>query len=861
MPHPLKDQTMSTLDSLLGQPLDGKYQIVKQLGQGGMGAVFQAVHLGTQRPVAVKVIAPDFMANTEFVERFKREAVAAGRLRHPNVVNVTDFGFSLVGSTTLAFLVMEFLDGCNLGELLAQKGQLPLNLVVDIVEQTALAIDEAHKQGIVHRDLKPDNIWLEPNRRGGYNIKVLDFGIAKLRDTCSEGSDTDVSLTPSGRLQPVDTEGSTLINRSTLPFSHQRPSTPVFENTEGATQIHPSNPQVSPSPVVVSVAVDSESGTQIHPTTHSTHFDEPEIPRTDGGRATNLLNHGTELSLVTQVGTVMGTPAYMSPEQCKGVATDGKSDIYSLGVIVYQMLAGEQPFKGDTFQLIAKHTEEPPPSLYEKRIEISKDVEAIVFSALAKDPQERPVNARAFAAALRSTIEGETGVLKTARFMFSTCQRHFFALGFIAYLPTIMLAGALIYLEYASGALNSYYGPLAFIGMLVGLYGFALLGNRYNVAAATIIVEKLVTNPESELSFKPIALTYCRNFWPLTKTIFLSCGSVLGRSLPLVVPGIKAAMQQALAPAAVIVEGKIGKDAIERSTDLMKFHRPVGYAFLVRDISAATFGVLYPHLSMVGFLIYGGDDILGDLIQKIFSVWVGLAIAGLFISTMFHSVNCAIPTALFYFQALRSAGIIPCADSCAVEAQITTKPKRPPALKLGTLSWLIMPAVFLMLLAFIGQQNPQRAELIRAVRDGKAAKVKELLKNHQYANATVKNGMSVLSLSANNGHTEIVQTLLEAGANPNARDNDGDTPLMMASRTGYAETVQALLKRGAAINEQNKNKETALWLAARLGRSEVVKVLIAANANPTLRDKTGKTPLEKAQEENRAEVVQLLTKQ
>ncbi|HND22514.1 MAG TPA: serine/threonine-protein kinase, partial [Acidobacteriota bacterium] len=214
MPHPLKDQTMSTLDSLLGQPLDGKYQIVKQLGQGGMGAVFQAVHLGTQRPVAVKVIAPDFMANTEFVERFKREAVAAGRLRHPNVVNVTDFGFSLVGSTTLAFLVMEFLDGCNLGELLAQKGQLPLNLVVDIVEQTALAIDEAHKQGIVHRDLKPDNIWLEPNRRGGYNIKVLDFGIAKLRDTCSEGSDTDVSLTPSGRLQPVDTEGSTLINRS-----------------------------------------------------------------------------------------------------------------------------------------------------------------------------------------------------------------------------------------------------------------------------------------------------------------------------------------------------------------------------------------------------------------------------------------------------------------------------------------------------------------------------------------------------------------------------------------------------------------------------------------------------------------------
>lgn len=858
MPHPLKDQTMSTLDSLIGQPLDGKYQIVKQLGQGGMGAVFQAIHLGTQRPVAVKVIAPDFMANTEFVERFKREAVAAGRLRHPNVVNVTDFGFSLVGSTTLAFLVMEFLDGCNLGELLAQKGQLPLNLVIDIVEQTALAIDEAHKQGIIHRDLKPDNIWLEPNRRGGFNIKVLDFGIAKLRDTCSEGSDSDVSLTPSGQLQPVDTEGSTLINRGTLPFRPQRSNTPIFENTEGATQIHPSNPQVSPSPAVVSVAIDSESGTQIHPTTR---FDEPETPRTDGGRATSLLSQSTALSLVTQVGTVMGTPAYMSPEQCKGSATDGKSDIYSLGVIVYQMLAGEQPFKGDTFQLITKHTEEPPPSLFEKRIEISKDVEAVVFSALAKDPQDRPVNARAFAAAIRSTIEGETGVLKTAKFMFSTCQRHFFMLGFMAYLPTVILAAALIYLEYSSGALNSAYGPVAFIGMLVGLYGLALLGNRYNVAAATIIVEKLVTNPESEISFKPIALTYCRNFWPLTKTIFVSCGSVLARSIPLVVPGVRAAMHQALAPAAVIVEGKTGRDAIERSTELMKFHRPVGYAFLVRDISAATFGVLYPHLSMLGFLIYGGDDILGDLIQKIFSVWVGLAIAGLFISTMFHSVNCAIPTALFYFQALRSAGIIPCADSCAVEAQITTKPKRPSALKLGTLSWLIMPAVFLMLLVFISQQNPQRAELIRAVRDGKSEKVKQVLSRRPFANATVKNGMTVLILSASNGHTEIVKTLLEAGASLNAKDNDGFTALMMAARTGYVDTVQLLLEKGTAVDDQNNNRETALWQAARYGRTEVVKVLLAAGANPSIKDKTGKTPLEKAREENRTEVVKLLTQE
>src|SRR5215475_3601191 len=99
------------LERLIGQVLDNKYQLDKRLGQGGMGAVFLATHLGTKRPVALKVIAPQFMANEEFVERFRREAEAAGRLRHPNVVNVTDFGFAQVERQPLAYLVMEYLDG------------------------------------------------------------------------------------------------------------------------------------------------------------------------------------------------------------------------------------------------------------------------------------------------------------------------------------------------------------------------------------------------------------------------------------------------------------------------------------------------------------------------------------------------------------------------------------------------------------------------------------------------------------------------------------------------------------------------------------------------------------------------------
>src|SRR5947207_2276038 len=132
------EDTMAVLEQLIDQVLDEKYRIDSQLGQGGMGAVFLATHLGTGRPVAVKIITPQFMDNEEFVARFQREARATGLLRHANVVNVTDFGFT---------------------------------------EVTA-----AHHQGIIHRDLKPDNIWLEPNGRGGYNVKVLDFGLAKLHN-------------------------------------------------------------------------------------------------------------------------------------------------------------------------------------------------------------------------------------------------------------------------------------------------------------------------------------------------------------------------------------------------------------------------------------------------------------------------------------------------------------------------------------------------------------------------------------------------------------------------------------------------------------------------------------------------------
>src|SRR5436853_3934107 len=132
---------MQALEHLIGELIDGKYRMDKLLGKGGMGAVFLATHMGTDRPVALKVITPQFMGSDEFVARFQREARAAGRLRHPNVVNVTDFGFAQVNNERIAYLVMEYLDGCTLAEILAEESQLPLDWVADILDQACSALD------------------------------------------------------------------------------------------------------------------------------------------------------------------------------------------------------------------------------------------------------------------------------------------------------------------------------------------------------------------------------------------------------------------------------------------------------------------------------------------------------------------------------------------------------------------------------------------------------------------------------------------------------------------------------------------------------------------------------------------------
>ncbi len=300
---------MPTVHTIAGEPvLEGKYQIECRLGQGGMGVVYKARHAYLKTQLAIKVILPDLVGNDpQLVTRFRQEALAAAAIRHQNVVSVTDYG--VIGGT-VPFLVMEYVEGESLHDLLVREKSLSPERAFELIAAVCAGVGAAHHQGIVHRDLKPLNIMIcsdKPNMSQA--VKILDFGLAKIK---------------SGELL-----GSFIQAQTT---------------------------------------------------------------------------------------GLMGSPYYMAPEQWADEDPDSRSDIYSLGVMLYQMLAGDVPFKGSSIPAIMKkHISDRPPTLAESGINVSPELEKAILHTLQKKPDDRTPTVEVFVDELREAIYPGQQFLTTAR--------------------------------------------------------------------------------------------------------------------------------------------------------------------------------------------------------------------------------------------------------------------------------------------------------------------------------------------------------------------------------------------------------------------------------------------------------------
>lgn len=559
---------MNTQDRYIGQTLDEKYRLERLLGQGGMGAVYLATHLGTERYVALKLITPQFMRNEEFVERFKREARAAGRLRHPNVVDVTDFGFARAGKESVAYLVMEYLDGCTLSDVLAEETRLPLYWVVDILEQVCSAVHEAHQQGIVHRDLKPDNIWLEPNGLGGYRVKVLDFGIAKLAEVGNVSPEVapishSADDTPTIHLSPAPLAAPAAAGAAEMEATRIAFSPP--DSLESETLIQP-----------LAESVEDVQATRASPDVRATQAiaDGDQTRLLDDAPARDGAGHRTDAGStavtagLTRVGAILGTPWYMSPEQCRGESLDARSDIYSLGIIAYQMLSGTPPFTGETTSVISAHTNSQPTSLREHNGKLPKRVSRLIMSALEKDPAARPQTAVAFANAMRANADGLGALYRRAFALYSEYFPQFFKLSLLAHIPVIVVTLMQIAVRLAEPRMSKVItiALLVPITLLQIAAGFVTPSIISGVTA--IIVTQLAVAPLKPVELRA-AFAVLRQRWrPFLNTgIRVTLRILLGFIL-FVIPGFVMMVRYSLWAPVVLMEGLEKKEARKRAREL-----------------------------------------------------------------------------------------------------------------------------------------------------------------------------------------------------------------------------------------------------------------------------------------------------
>ncbi|MCX4246595.1 serine/threonine-protein kinase [Paraliomyxa miuraensis] len=295
-----------------GTRLAKHYVIHERLGGGGMASVYRGEHTTIGRPVAIKVLSRSLCLKPAVVVRFLQEARASSKVRHENVVEVTDFGETEDGRP---FMVMEYLEGENLAVTLRREGPLPWDRTRPMLLQLLAALQAAHEHGVIHRDMKPENVFRISRMGSDDFLKVFDFGIAK-----------------------------------------------VLLGDDG----NPAKP-------------------------------------------------------LTIEGQILGTPAYMAPEQCLGDAVDARTDLYAVGVIAFQMLTGRPPFEGDETSVLLYnqvYTRVPDMREVAPSIPVNRGVEALVRKALAKDRDDRFETAQEFAEALLADDNSSSGLLPMLRGLF-----------------------------------------------------------------------------------------------------------------------------------------------------------------------------------------------------------------------------------------------------------------------------------------------------------------------------------------------------------------------------------------------------------------------------------------------------------
>jgi uncharacterized protein (TIGR03067 family) len=345
-----------------------RYRVLELLGVGGMGAVYKAEHLLMERPVALKVISHSLTSNPDTVERFRREVKAAARLTHPNIVHAYD----AEQAGDLHFLVMEYIEGKSLAQIVAEQGPLSVPVACDYIRQAALGLQYAHEQGMVHRDIKPANLMVthqSRDRKGAENtllpygrgsdvrfVKILDFGLARFA----------METAPSGSLL------------------------------------------AAPSPA-------------------------------DAGGASGPQS-------ITQVGTVMGTPDYIAPEQARDAHTaDIRADIYSLGCTLYHLLAGKAPYPdGTAVEKVMAHMERPPKPLTELRRNVPPELARVVERMMAKDPAKRRQTPAEIAEALQPFVARAS--IKPRQVI-----RRWLAAACAFVIAAVLVAGVIIYVQTDEG--------------------------------------------------------------------------------------------------------------------------------------------------------------------------------------------------------------------------------------------------------------------------------------------------------------------------------------------------------------------------------------------------------------------------